>query len=79
MLQADIQGMRDAICSAADVMRAMASSICSLLEKVTIFVILSSDFIHKNEFALQWPASVVADYNILSFCMPWYWPQEIVA
>lgn len=32
--RADIQGMRDAICSAADVMQAMASSICSLLEKV---------------------------------------------
>ncbi|KAL2894631.1 Protein SNOWY COTYLEDON 3 [Bienertia sinuspersici] len=31
--KADIQDMKDAICSAADVMHAMASSICSLLEK----------------------------------------------
>uniref|UniRef100_A0A803MYU4 Uncharacterized protein n=1 Tax=Chenopodium quinoa TaxID=63459 RepID=A0A803MYU4_CHEQI len=30
----DIQDLKDAICSAADVMHAMASSICSLLEKV---------------------------------------------
>lgn len=30
----DIQDVKDAICSAADVMHAMASSICSLLEKV---------------------------------------------
>lgn len=32
--RADIQDMKDAICSAADVMQAMASSICSLLSKV---------------------------------------------
>ncbi|CBI19416.3 unnamed protein product, partial [Vitis vinifera] len=32
--RADIQNLKDAICSAVDVMQAMASSICSLLSKV---------------------------------------------
>ncbi|RVW40441.1 QWRF motif-containing protein 9 [Vitis vinifera] len=33
--RADIQNLKDAICSAVDVMQAMASSICSLLSKAT--------------------------------------------
>ncbi|RVX00058.1 Protein snowy cotyledon 3 [Vitis vinifera] len=35
--RADIQNLKDAICSAVDVMQAMASSICSLLSKVISF------------------------------------------
>lgn len=36
-LQVNVQSVKDAICSAVDVMQAMASSICLLLPKVTIF------------------------------------------
>lgn len=34
LLQADIDSLKVAICSAVDVMQAMASSICSLLSRV---------------------------------------------
>ncbi|KAF9687505.1 hypothetical protein SADUNF_Sadunf02G0100600 [Salix dunnii] len=33
----DVQNLKDAICSAVDVMQAMASSICLLISKVTLF------------------------------------------
>ncbi|KAH8516392.1 hypothetical protein H0E87_004656 [Populus deltoides] len=35
--RADVQNLKDAICSAVDVMQAMASSICLLISKVTLF------------------------------------------
>jgi hypothetical protein len=34
LLQADIESLKAAICSAVDVMQAMGSSICSLLSRV---------------------------------------------
>lgn len=38
LLQADLLNVKDAICSAMDVMQAMASSICLLSPKVYIFI-----------------------------------------
>lgn len=35
-MQVNVQSVKDAICSAVDVMQAMASSICLLLPKVTV-------------------------------------------
>ena len=37
-MQADIQNVKDTICSAVYVMQAMASSICSLLTKVILLI-----------------------------------------
>lgn len=39
--QADIQDVKDAICSAVDVMQGMASSICSLVPKVVLLNFLN--------------------------------------
>ncbi|KAF5193452.1 Qwrf motif-containing protein, partial [Thalictrum thalictroides] len=52
--RADIQNMKDAICSAVDVMQAMASSICSSLSKVVEVNNLAADLakVTRQEQAL---------------------------
>ncbi|MBA0597186.1 QWRF motif-containing protein 2 [Gossypium raimondii] len=52
--RADVQKLKDAICSAVDVMQAMASSICSLLSKVAKLNSLLAELgnLTANEFAL---------------------------
>ncbi|KAB5568875.1 hypothetical protein DKX38_002668 [Salix brachista] len=42
--RADVQNLKDAICSAVDVMQAMGSSICLLISKVTLFSSSHSSF-----------------------------------
>lgn len=41
LLQADVLNVKDAICSAMDVMQAMASSICLLSPKVYFMLFIS--------------------------------------
>lgn len=53
--QADIQNVKDAICSAVDVMQGMASSICSLLTKVvllSLFVIFLVLLVENLDLAI---------------------------
>ncbi|MBA0693479.1 hypothetical protein Goari_003851, partial [Gossypium aridum] len=52
--RADVQKLKDAICSAVDVMQAMASSICSLLSRVAKLNSLLAELgnLSANEFAL---------------------------
>ncbi|XVE95016.1 hypothetical protein REPUB_Repub02eG0059700 [Reevesia pubescens] len=52
--RADVPKLKDAICSAVDVMQAMASSICSLLSKVANVNSLVAELgnVSANEFAL---------------------------
>ncbi|XWS24132.1 hypothetical protein CRYUN_Cryun28dG0074400 [Craigia yunnanensis] len=52
--RADVPKLKDAICSAVDVMQAMASSICSLLSKVAKVNSLATELgnLSANEFAL---------------------------
>lgn len=50
LLQADIDSLKVAICSAVDVMQAMASSICSLLPRVRTVYLL---FYFVNWFSLM--------------------------
>lgn len=53
LLQADIDSLKKAICSAVDVMQAMASSICSLLPRVRFVVIYGYIFVYRQFFRLQ--------------------------
>ena len=58
-MQADIQNVKDAICSAVDVMQAMAASICLLLTKVILLIFEFSSLLIGVEALQIWSILVL--------------------